>query len=176
MKILNYKKLLSTTLLLTTTFGVVAEVAASNWSRHSWTKVITQESVETGEPTDNARVKGAYSKITRTEEEVCTYTPTRDLPAGAYTNWWVVFNSPENCSGDGALSNAKCSLSTDRWDPVTNASAFRVANGVVGPRGQIIFDTCISVNGEYDELLHGEGLTNPNAEIYQIIKYRCQYQ
>ena len=54
---------------------------------------------------ERVKIGGAKSTITRSEEMVCMTTTTRDLPPGAYTAWWVLFNDPSGCQNGTGFAN-----------------------------------------------------------------------
>lgn len=120
------------------------------------------------------RVRHARSVIKRTEERVCITTKTRDLAAGAYTNWWVIYNEPEYCSNPSGFGDVSCGP-PDIANPLVRATVMLATGGIVGPNGRAHFNTCI----ETGELTHSvfpmgtqEGLVNNyGAEIQQVIRY-----
>lgn len=145
---------------------------ASNAKKQSLVSPVkTFESQVDSQITDRKVVPFAISKIKRKKDMICMTTQTSELPAGAYTNWWLVFNSPENCTGEGAMGESSCAMS-EMEIPKTDATAFRSASGIVGFTGQTVFDSCISLNEIQDQTLFGSGaITNKNAEIYLIVKW-----
>lgn len=115
-------------------------------------------------------VKAGTSVLKREDDELSYKIKTSGLPPGAYTNWWVIFNNPENCI-DG------CDV-PDLFNPAVNASVFWATGGIVGADGKAKFEAEIEI-GELptdhpDQIFAGLdlGLTNPmGAEVHIIIKY-----
>lgn len=109
------------------------------------------------------------SKLKREDDELEYKIKTSGLPPGAYTNWWVIINNPENCT-DGV-----CDIEDIFFNPATNASVFWATGGVVGADGKGKFRAEIEI-GELpdgpDQHIIGPGLLNPQgAEVHIIIKY-----
>ena len=49
--------------------------------------------------------KGGFSILHRGKDWISYNIHTTGLPAGAYTNWWVIFNNPDGCDGECGLSD-----------------------------------------------------------------------
>ena len=93
---------------------------------------------------------------------------TTGLPAGAYTNWWIIFNNPDGCAGE-------CGLPDVFPGGPSNPSVFWATGGVVQDNGVGNFQATID-EGEPskgpDGFLLGTGLMDAaNAEVHIIIKY-----
>ena len=91
---------------------------------------------------------------------------TTDLPEGAYTVWWIVWNDPSVCV-DG------CDGSDLRPGGVPNPGAFvgRATGKVVGPTGKGNFGASLKV-GDTSEVLFGPGLTDSRvAEVHMVVRY-----
>lgn len=146
-------------------------IASNEKKQSSVSPVSTFESPVDAQVTEGKIVPSAISKIKRKDHMICMTTKTSRLPAGAYTNWWLVFNSPENCTGEGAMGKSSCAMA-EMENVNTGATAFRAASGIVGFTGETVFDSCISLNEMQDQTLFGSGsVTNKNAEIYLIVKW-----
>lgn len=93
---------------------------------------------------------------------------TTGLPPGAYTNWMVVINNPEECDGD-------CDDADVFGNPATNSSVFWVTGGVVDDDGRGKFRGKVKVgeiSSDPAQHIFGPGLINPEgAEIHIIVKY-----
>ncbi len=93
---------------------------------------------------------------------------TDGLPAGAYTNWWVIVNNPEACDGD-------CGFDDIFGNPATNSSVFWATGGLVLADGVGDFRARIREGQPSkgpDGFLLGNGLQDAeNAEVHVIIKY-----
>lgn len=91
---------------------------------------------------------------------------TNNLPEGAYTMWWVIFNNPnacsEGCGGD------------DFGTPEVNASAFYADGGVIDGSGNGLFSSNLEENTlpPPEQVLFGNGLADAfQAEIFMIIRH-----
>ncbi len=109
------------------------------------------------------------SKLLRRKNGIEYKIRTTGLPPGAYTNWLVVINNPEECS-DGV-----CDFDDVFNNPATNSSGFWATGGVVGDDGVGRFRARIKVgeiSSDPRQHLFGPGLLNPKgAEFHIIIKY-----
>ncbi len=121
-----------------------------------------------GGPFDGTTVNGSSVKLTRSANAVWIRVNTTQLPAGTYTNWWVVFNNPAACSSGACGAD-------DFFNPPVGASVFFATGGVVGGNGVGHFDAHLDENeisaipGQH---LFGPGLTNAEgAEIHYVIRY-----
>ncbi|MFQ5709988.1 MAG: hypothetical protein ACE5HO_21240 [bacterium] len=115
-------------------------------------------------PTD-----GGTSILHRGNDWISYNIHTTGLPAGAYTNWWIIFNNPEDCTDDCGED--------DIFSPETkaNPSVFWATGGIVQEDGVGNFRARIREgqpsNGP-DGFLIGNGLEDAaNAEVHLIIKY-----
>lgn len=93
---------------------------------------------------------------------------TSGLPAGAYTVWWVIFDTPAGCSDDCGED--------DLFNEDANVSAFFATGGVVDEEGTATFVARHRVGGGLGEpdIQHilGDGSLDPSrAEIHNVIKY-----
>ncbi len=121
-------------------------------------------------PEERERIRFAVSKLRRSTDDVCMTVITRDLEPGAYTNWWVIFNNPDQC-GDGSRGFGKGFCSADDLsNPAVEPSIIWGAGGLVGPDGAGYFNNCIEVGGAPGEIISGQGLLNYNAEIHVLIR------
>lgn len=111
------------------------------------------------------------SDLVRTIDGVSMNIDTTDLPVGAYTVWWVIFNDPSLCS-DGACGE------NDVLPPPGTAgvgvSPVWATGGVVGPDRMGHFSASLGVGKDAipGQVLWGDGLTDPmGAEIHMIVRY-----
>lgn len=86
------------------------------------------------------RVRGAYSEIKRSDSHICVSVDTRDLPSGAYTAWWLIFNNPEACGGSSDMAG-NCTMA-DLGNVEVEATAMWAGASVVGPDGEAHLSTC----------------------------------
>lgn len=120
--------------------------------------------VSAGVPDDRSDVNGSSGKLTRGDGVVWLRINTTGLPAGAYTNWWIVFNNPDACgeSCDG----------TDFGNPEVAASVLWATGGVVTQTGVGHFRAHLEENNPPGEVLFGPGLTDAaGAEIHIVVRY-----
>lgn len=118
---------------------------------------------------DRQRIRGARSELVRSADEICMEIKTKDLPEGASTIWWILFDDPDNCTAGSGFGGGNCGAADPR-------SIFWAAGNVVGPNGEGHFNTCIGV-GEvpnpaqciFDSDAGECEWDNPNAEIHIIL-------
>ena len=119
----------------------------------------------------NPKERGT-SVLVRSHDGLQVNIDTTDLPVGAYTIWWFLFNEPSLCS-DG-----NCGIYDDSLPPPGNVEAGNSAawatGGIVGPDRQGHFSASIGlgVEGAPQGVLWGDGLTNPmGAEVHIEVRY-----
>lgn len=93
---------------------------------------------------------------------------TSGLPAGAYTVWWVIFDTPSGCSGSCGED--------DLFNPDANVSVFWATGGVVPRSGVASFRARHRAGESLGEPgtqhILGDGSLDPSrAEIHNVIKY-----
>jgi hypothetical protein len=99
---------------------------------------------------------------------------TRDLPQGAYTIWWAIFNNPEPCTSPGPIGGARCG-GDDFANAAVQASFLWVSGGLVGPDGVGYFSACLAENTLPGQVFDGPGLTNAQgAEIHIFLRSHCE--
>jgi hypothetical protein len=141
--------------------------------KHSLSKVWT---VANTEP-----VPGAWSRLVRSDDEVCMSINTRNtraLPEGAYTVWWFVFNSPEHCTSPVPVGGARCGPDDALPNTPVNFSAVWATGGIVGPQGVGYFSACLKENTlpppPQSQDVDGAGLADAEgAEIHLAVRYHC---
>lgn len=106
--------------------------------------------------------------LERGEDWIEATIETSGLPAGAYTVWWVVFDTPDGCS-------ETCD-EDDLLNPDASVSVFWATGGVVDTDGTATFSARYRVGddlGEQDaQQILGDGSLDPSrAEVHNIIKY-----
>ncbi len=120
---------------------------------------------------DGSIVNGASTRLERTFDKICISTTTKDLPAGAYTNWWMIFNNPEFC--ENPRGGGQCSGGPDVANPDVDTTVMWAAGGLVAHDGTGHFSSCTGIG----ELSHyivagGNGLVDPQkAEIQLVVRY-----
>ena len=112
-------------------------------------------------------IPGSHAELVRQTSGVKIDVSTRDLPAGAYTNWWVIFNRPGECDGP-------CDFPDVFFNPATAASVLWATGGIVDASGQANFQAELPVGvtpaGD-GQLILGNGLLDAHgAEVHYIIK------
>ncbi len=122
-----------------------------------------------------AEIPGSKARIVRTTSSVSVTVRTQDLPPGAYTNWWEVYNFPENCIDE-------CNFPEDVFNPAVGYSVFWAAGSIVDEDGVAYFEAslpvgetpgppCPAVPFVDPRMLAGCGLLNPlGAQINYILK------
>ena len=117
--------------------------------------------------------EGAFAKLTRTEAGLGIYMKTKDLPAGAYTAWLLIYNTSEGCV-DG------CNLEDVLGNPEATPGAVRIGHDYIANDGNHMTLNAWVPAGEFVEdegnlLLPGSafgGLENPmTAEVHIILKW-----
>ncbi len=108
------------------------------------------------------------SQLRRGDDRVRYKIRTTGLPPGAYTNWMVVINNPEECEGD-------CDEADVFENPATNSSIFWSAGGTVESDGIGRFRGGAKIgeiSNDPRQHIMGPGLINPEgAEIHLVVKY-----
>ena len=118
-----------TTLVVAALTAVVASVVAERATQADGGPKQTTRLVNfQGPGADGSKVKGSRATLVRTADGIAMSIDTRELPIGAYTNWWLVFNNPGACDGE-------CDFS-DRGNPLVQAGGFYATGGIVGPDGR----------------------------------------
>ena len=118
----------------------------------------------------NPKTRGT-SDLVRSVDGISINIDTSDLPVGAYTTWWIIFNDPSGCS-DGA-----CGENDVLPPPGTTAAKVSVlwaTGGIVGPDRMGHFSASLGVGADAapGQLLFGDGLTNPmGAEVHMAVRY-----
>ena len=118
----------------------------------------------------NPQTRGS-SDLVRTIDDISMNIDTTDLPIGAYTVWWVIFNNPAGCS-DG-----ECGENDVLPPPGTaeaEVSALWATGGIVGPDRGGHFSARLGVGKDAapGQVLFGDGVTNPmGAEVHIIVRY-----
>ena len=111
------------------------------------------------------------STLVRDTEGISMNVQTTDLPVGAYSIWWVIFNKPSGCR------NNDCGVSDTAPGGAPNpaeASVLWATGGIVGPDREGHFSASLGVGLENapGEVLRGPALTNPlGAEVHVILRY-----
>lgn len=109
-----------------------------------------------------------FATLKRGRDWVQVNIQTSGLPSGAYTVWWVIFNSPDGCGGGCGVD--------DLFNTEAQVSVFWAAGGVVGDNGIANFRARHDVGDALGEpgVQHilGDGSLNPaQAEIHNVSKY-----
>jgi hypothetical protein len=104
-------------------------------------------------------VPGAFSMLDRSERGIATKLRTRALPGHAHTLWYVIFNSPENCSdaacGDDDIfidpSDHSAGFNAPRIAATRASVVWGSAGAVANPAGRLKLDGALGAG----ELPHG---------------------
>lgn len=133
---------------------------------------------------DGSEVEGSLARLTRLENGVTLAISTNDLNVGdVYTVWWVVFNSPENCSDgvcnaddilvveDGVVPRDEAGNRLMNMDGIANANiSIQHAAGTYAVDGTL--NTSASVGlGNVPGIVAGPGLLDAQtAEIHVVVR------
>jgi hypothetical protein len=111
----------------------------------------------------------SHAKLTTWQASDGTVIGSPTLPAGAYTNWWVIFNNPDACGPPGCGGK---DFPFNGGDPAVDASVLFATGGVVTDNGVGHFRAHLEEGDLSGEVLFGPGLTTADgAEIHIIVRY-----
>ena len=118
-------------------------------------------------------------QLVRSAQGVSMSIQTTGLDQAAYTVWWIVFNSPANCS-DGVCGEDDIFIFDDDGNIVgpnvpgreaAEISVLRAAGNVVGAAGRTGFAGHLQAGNTKGQELFGPGLTNvEGAEIHLVVR------
>jgi hypothetical protein len=109
----------------------------------------------------------AVSNLVRTNHGVSMTLDTNGLEPGAYTNWFVIFNHPENC---GTFPCGESDVDPTDANGVGSSVLFATGN-VVGSSGIGGFAAHLS-EGNTKGALFGPGLLDARAaEVHLVVRY-----
>jgi hypothetical protein len=110
-------------------------------------------------------VTGATATLQRSDDGLKVNIHTSDLPPGAYTIWWAVYNYPENCAGT-------CGFDDD-FTPAVGAFWVNGTGKVISNGDHANFVAHLDIDGPFGEILvAGPGLVNPGgAEVQLVVRY-----
>lgn len=171
------KKSFRLALMTLAVVGLLAGVVAISSNVFAGVSAAAKDTVPVFDFTDhgvavmNPQNRGT-SDLVRTVDGISMNIDTSDLPIGANSVWWVIFNDPSKCS-DGECGE------NDVLPPPGNVSAgvsvFWAGTGaIVGPDRMAHFSSNLGLGEESapGEFLWGPGLTNPlGAEVHLIVRY-----
>jgi hypothetical protein len=145
---------------------VVIAAATLNAATNSHSKMLRFQ-VSQRVNADFSTVNGSSAKLTRGESVIWMRVNTTQLPAGAYTNWWVIFNNPAACSGGCGPD--------DFANEAVKGSVLFATGGIVGPDGVGHFEAHLEEGvlpvGD-GKVFFGPGLLDAqHAEIHYVVRY-----
>ncbi|MEO0533680.1 MAG: PEP-CTERM sorting domain-containing protein [Cyanobacteria bacterium P01_A01_bin.123] len=112
-------------------------------------------------------IPDSTASLTRFSDAIETTFQTRELPSGAYTLWWILFDQPDLCI-DG------CGID-DLDNEAVGVSGFWASGALVGEDGIGNFEARLEVGQlpqEDDQILFGDGLKDPFAtEVHTIARW-----
>jgi hypothetical protein len=118
---------------------------------------------------DETAVPGASSKLVRTDRGVSMTIDTNDLDPGAYTNWWIIFNNPGECTNPIPAIGAACSPD-DFGNQDVEGSVLYATGNVVDEDGEGGFAAHLKM-GDTGGALFGPGLLDSRgAEIHILVR------
>lgn len=121
---------------------------------------------------DGSVVRGGRSTLVRQDNSISMHLNTFGLePYTAVTIWWVIFNSPENCSHpEGPYRCGPGDLELFGGDESVESSVLYAAGHVIGNRGMGGFGATLKKDDSV-ETLFGPGLTNPHgADVHLVVR------
>jgi hypothetical protein len=139
---------------------------------------------------DNSEIEGTWSMLTRYENGVAMTLHTSGLtPGDVVTAWWVIFNTPENCS-DGACDANDVFMFDDAGKMIVGdngpqanmeqreaaqISVLGATGNLIGDSGEGHFAAWLGV-GEVPGVLFGPALVDPSgAEIHVALRTHGQF-
>ncbi len=131
---------------------------------------------DAGAPVDPQAVPGSKSELTRSDNLLCGSIYTHNLPMGAYTMWWVIFNNPNTCLDPYPAGGAQCS-EPDLFVDGVGGTALWATAGVVGPDSIGHFSACLypGVENAPGLVFFGPAWENLlGSEIWLILKWHGQ--
>ena len=114
------------------------------------------------------RKQRGTSELVRDAEGISMSFDTTDLPVGAFTVWWVIFNDPTACTNDD------CGGSDARSGGPAEAAILWATSGIVGPDriGHASAHLKVGLENAPGYVHRGPGLTNPmGSEVHIVVKY-----
>ena len=119
----------------------------------------------------NAQERGT-SDLVRSVDGIAMNVDTTDLPVGAYTVWWIIFNNPTACS-DGVCGEDD--VLPPPGTPEAGVSPVWATGGLVGPdrKGHFSARLGVGLDAAPGAVLWGDGLTNPMGAVVRIaVRYQ----
>ncbi len=118
----------------------------------------------------NSQNRGT-SALIRNAEGISMNLETSDLPVGAYSVWWVIFNKPSECTNGtcGAVDTGKGGAPNP-----AEGTLMWATGGVVGPDRNGHFSASVGVGPDNapGEVRRGPTLTNPlGAEVHVVLRF-----
>ena len=118
----------------------------------------------------NPKPRGT-SDLVRTVDGLSMNIDTTDLPVGAYTAWWIIFNNPGGCT-------PSCSMGADTgkggMPNPAEGSIMWATGGIVGPDRMGHFSASLRVGLENapGQVARGPGLLDPmGADVMLALRY-----
>ena len=107
------------------------------------------------------------SDLVRTVDGISMNIDTTDLPVGAYTLWWVIFNDPSMCSDGECGEN---DVLPPPGTPEAGVSPLWATGGIVGPDRMSHFSASLGLGleGAQGQVLWGDGLTDIDCCVEAI--------
>ena len=135
-------------------------VGAGSTSAHGASSTTTDVLDNTFTP-----IPGAYARLTRNNNNITVNIHTLNLPPGAYSVWWVIWNHPENCLTDCLSDPDDVDNSLGTGETFVNATGHVLGRGAAAN-----FSASLSVGGPYSgEYFFGPGLTNPGGVLVLLV-------
>ena len=121
---------------------------------------------------------GASIRLTRSDTDLKVTAHTGNLKPGVYTNWWLIFNNPDECEFPVAGRGDKCGLGDWVFDtPGVDTTLIRATGKVVGSNGNGNFAASIKVGDLSADVHTGPGLLNPRgSEVHYFFRWHGEIQ
>lgn len=135
---------------------------------------------------DNSAIEGAEAILTRMEHGIAVSFETTGLvPGEVYTAWWVIFNSPENCSPPDCLMNDLFMMDGEEFilndegvrqanrtgRQLADISQIRATSSIADENGYALFRAHLPIGDLTDFVSFGNGLVDSmNSEVHVVIR------
>ena len=107
-------------------------------------------------------INGSQAKLTRGDGEIWITVKTTELPVGAYSNWWVIWNDPGSCTeGNAPLLCGGGDIVLGQGD----VSIFWAAGGVTNRNGVGHFSAHLEEGPVPAGLFDGDNATDPADQV-----------
>ena len=99
---------------------------------------------DVGAPVSPQAIPGSKSALTRSADLLCGSIDTHDLPMGAYTMWWLIYNAPTACMAEPYPAGRAQCKQPDLFGDGVGGSVLWATAGMVGPDSIGHFSACLA--------------------------------